>query len=178
MVPGAELRARLAALPVFVIPWQCSLVAPPRDMDPVEQAAITRREEPIEPAAVPPRREDPVERSAITPKREQPVERVPSPPLSPPERAITLPEEVVVKAMDAGHQAFLHCWARAQNSDAPPSGNKIRLHLDIDAHGRVSAVRSDTDSPKLAGCLAVVARRLPFPAPGQPAVVEVPLMFR
>jgi len=153
---GAEVRARFAAFPVFVlvIPWQCSLVAPPRDLGPVGP-------------------------SASSPKQEAPMERVSSAPsVPPPAPTITLPDEVIVKAMDTGQQLFLHCWQRAQRKEPGPIGNKVRLHLDIDAEGRVMTVQSDSDSTVLSSCLAVVARRLPFPAPGQPAVVDLPLMFR
>src|ERR1043166_9329250 len=92
--------------------------------------------------------------------------------------AVVLPEEGVVKAMDAGQPLFLRCWERAQRKEVGPIGSKVRLHLEIDDQGHVLAARSDTESPVLASCLAVVARRLPFPAPGQPAVVDLPLMFR
>jgi hypothetical protein len=94
-----------------------------------------------------------------------------------PVRTITLADEVVVRAMSAGQPAFLRCWARAQRIDALDAA-KIRLHLEIDAAGRVTASRSDSESPTLSSCLAVVARQLRFPAPGVPAVVDVPLMFR
>jgi hypothetical protein len=91
---------------------------------------------------------------------------------------ITLPEEVVLKAMAAGQPLFLRCWARAQRVDAGLDGSKVRLRLEIDAAGKVTSVNSDTESAVFKGCLATVARQLPFPAPGQPAVVELPLMFR
>jgi hypothetical protein len=116
--------------------------------------------------------------SAAIPKQEQPEPRIPAAPRPPPPlRAVTLPDEVVVRAMGVGQQAFLRCWSRAQRSDAPPTADKVRLHLEIDEQGRVAAATSDSDSPALERCLQVVARRLPFPAPGRPAVVDVPLMF-
>ena len=101
-----------------------------------------------------------------------------APPRTPPAKMITLPEEVVVKAIGVGQSAFLSCWARAQRTDPVLISTKVHLHLEIDADGKVASVRSDSDSPKLASCLAVVARQLPFPAPGKPAVVDMPLMFR
>jgi hypothetical protein len=154
MPVGADVRA-LLALPVWVlIPWQCSLVAPPLDPAPGV--------------------------SAVSPKTEEPLERVaPVPPaVSPPARPMLLPEEVVVKAMDAGQPLFLRCWERAQRKEIGPIGSKVRLHLEIDEQGHVAAARSDTESPLLASCLAVVARRLTFPPLGQPAVVDLPLMFQ
>jgi hypothetical protein len=156
MWSGADVWAWFAAFPAFVlvIPWQCSLVAPPRDLGPVGP-------------------------SASTPKQEVPMERVSSAPAAPPPaRTVTLPDEVVVKVIDTSQQLFLRCWERAQRKEPGPIANKVRLHLDIDPQGRVMTVQSDSDSAVLSSCLAVVARRLPFPAPGEPAVVDLPLMFR
>jgi hypothetical protein len=153
---GAEVRARLAALPVFVLvwPWQCNLVAPRHDTA----------------QAVP---------SAASAKQEAPPTRVSTaPPRTPPVRAVTLPEEVVIKAMAVGQPAFLRCWARAQRIDPGLSSPKVRLHLEIDESGKVTAVQSDTEAPALARCLAVVGRQLPFPAPGMPAIVDLPLIFQ
>lgn len=147
---GADAWVRLAALPVFVaMPLRCSIVAPPR-----ERA------------------------SAVEPKQEAPASRVVSaPPRPPASHAIALPEEVVVRAVGAGQTAFLHCWARAQRSDAGIA-TKVQLHVELDAGGTVIAASSDSDSPALSRCLAVVARHLPFPAPGQLAAVDLPLIFR
>jgi hypothetical protein len=158
MWSGAELRARLAAFPVvlLVLPWRCSLPLAPPEQD---------RREPGP--------------SAVTAKQEAPTGRVSSAPPRPPSlRTITLPEEVVVKAMAAGQQTFLRCWARAQRNDPALIAGKVRLRLEVDERGKVTAVQSDTESVALARCLAVVARTLPFPAPGKPAVVDLPLMFR
>jgi len=156
MLFGAEVRARLAALPVFVLvwPWQCSLLAPLRDTG----------------EAVP---------SAASAKQEASPARVSTaPPRKPPVRTVTLPEEVIIKAMGIGQPAFLRCWARAQRIDPGLISPKVRLHLEIDASGKVTAVHSDTEAPTLARCLAVVGRQLPFPAPGMPAVVDLPLIFQ
>jgi len=156
MPVGADALGRLAVLHVLVlVPLRCSLTAPMRDT-----------------GALGP--------SAATPKQEESVGRLASvpPPAPRPPPMITLPDEVVVRAIDTGHQAFLTCWARAQRSDTPPTAGKVRLHLEIDEQGRVAAAASDSDSPALARCLAVVARCLPFPAPGRRAVVDLPLMFQ
>jgi hypothetical protein len=157
MPVGVDVRRMLAVVPalVLVLPLRCSLVGPMRDT-----------------GALGP--------SAATPKQEEPIGRIASVPPPPPRphTLITLPDEVVMRAIDTGHQAFLTCWARAQRSDTPPTAGKVRLHLEIDEQGRVAAVASDSDSPALARCLAVVAYRLPFPAPGRPAVVDLPVMFR
>jgi len=159
MRSGAEAWSRRTALPlvVLVLPWRCNLVAPP--------AA-----ESVVPEPRP---------SAIEAKQEAAASRVSSvPPRTPPVRSITLPEEVVVKAVGVGQSAFLRCWARAQRMEPGLSSTKVRLHIELDAAGKVIAIASDTDSATLSRCLAVVARQLPFPAPGKPAVVDLPLLFR
>jgi hypothetical protein len=149
MWSGAAAWA-LAVLPVLVTaPLRCSL-APPRD--------------------------DRV--SAVQPKQEAPAQRVSSAPPPAPARGIALPDEVVVRAIAAGQPAFLRCWSRAQLVDPPDIAPKVRLHLELDAAGKVMAASSDTESPTLSRCLAVVARQLPFPAPGQPAVVDLPMIFQ
>jgi hypothetical protein len=181
---GAGAWERLAVVPAFVLvlPWQCSL-APGRDLGLLVGATAPAPQDPAPPLpAAPPRdppHDPPLAPSAVIPKQEQPEPRIPAvPPPAPTVRAVTLPDEVVVQAIGAGQQAFLRCWARAQRSDTPPTADKVRLHLQIDEQGRVAAASSDSDSPALERCLQVVARRLPFPPPGHPAVVDVPLMFR
>jgi hypothetical protein len=181
---GADAWGRLAVVPAFflVLPWQCSL-APRRDSGLLGASASPTPEEPAPPPPDAPLRDSaqdpPPAVSAAIPKQEQPELRIPAaPPPAAPRRAVTLPDEVVVRAMGVGQQAFLRCWSRAQRSDAPPTADKVRLHLEIDEQGRVAAATSDTDSPALERCLQVVARRLPFPPPGRPAVVDLPLMFR
>ncbi len=90
----------------------------------------------------------------------------------------TLPDEVVVKAIDAGRHAFLRCWVRAQRTEAKPIASKVQLHLELDEQGAVTAVECNADSVALTRCLSLVARRLPFPAPGRAVSVDLPLMFQ
>jgi hypothetical protein len=106
------------------------------------------------------------------------TEEAPASPAPSEPRRATLPDEVVVRTMSAGQSAFLRCWSRAQLVDPPDIANKVRLHVELDATGAVTAVSSDSESPTLSRCIAVVARHLPFPAPGQPAVVDLPLIFQ
>ncbi len=155
MLAGAEAWARRAAFPVcvLVMPWRCNLVPPQEIGEPVP--------------------------SAVTPKQEAPASRVSTPPARNAATArFTLPEEVVVKVVGVGQPALLRCWARAQRVDPGPGSAKVRLHIEIDATGKVTAIDSDSDSPALSRCLAVVARQLPFPPPGKPAVVDLPLIFQ
>jgi hypothetical protein len=171
---GVEARANLAALPVLlVIPWRCNLLAPSGAIEdaPAAITAASPRTAPAEPHSPGP--------SAAVAKTEAVTGRVPSvPPRAPHSRAITLADEVVVKIIGLGQPAFLRCWARAQRIDGAGGSTKVRLHVELDAEGGVTAARCDSDSPILTSCLTLVARRLPFPAPGQPAIVDVPLMFR
>jgi len=90
----------------------------------------------------------------------------------------TLPDEAVVKAIDAGQHAFLRCWVRAQRTEAKPIASKVRLHLELDEQGAVTVVDCDAASAALTRCLSLVARRLPFPAPGRAMSVDLPLMFQ
>jgi hypothetical protein len=176
---GVDAWGRLAVVPAcfFVLPWQCSL-APRGDLGLLDGLTAPATEVPatLTPAG-PPQDRLPAP-SAVIPKLEQPGPRIAAvaPPV-PVVRAVTLPDQVIFQALGAGQQAFLRCWARAQRSDTPPTADKVRLHLQIDEQGRVAAASSDSDSPALERCLEVVARRLPFPPPARPAVVDVPLMF-
>src|SRR5262249_26869630 len=148
-------RTAIAALASF-IPWRCALA--PQSPEPSGGSESSDR--------VP---------SAVEPKQELSAARVPSaPPRTPPpvasREAIALREEVVIGAIGAGQPAFLRCWARAQRMDPTQIASKVKLHLEVDAAGKVTSIASDTDSPTLSRCLAIVARQLPFPAPGQPAI--------
>lgn len=174
MSSGVEVRARLATLPLFVLvlPWRCSLVPLPQDGGDGGPSAVSAREGA-------PAGQASSASSAVNAKQEAPADRVSSaPPRTPPVKVTTLPEEVVLKVIGVGQTAFLRCWARAQRIDPALSSTKVRLHLELDATGKVTAIQSDSDSKALSSCLAAVARNLPFPASGTPAVVDLPLIFR
>ena len=177
MLLGAEAWAR-AAIPAFAIatPLRCSFVAPQLPGD----TGLPRVIEPLSPAVSP-------ELSAAQAKREDAPARVSSAAPRPrrpaaPSEAIELPAEVVVRAVGGGQPAFLRCGARAPRLDAAQVAtqiaNKVRVRLEVDASGKVSSVQTDSESPVLARCMGVVARQLAFPAPGRPAVVDLPLIFR
>jgi hypothetical protein len=143
---------------------------------PAVSAATEKREPPAVSAAGGKR--EPSGVSAATEKREPPARRVSSAlPHPPPVPIVTLPEEIVLKAMSVGQTQFIRCWKRAQQADPGLDSAKVRMHLEVDATGKVISVKSDTESAVLARCLASVARQLPFPAPGRLAVVDLPLMF-
>jgi hypothetical protein len=194
-VPLWNLRfiAPIAGVPPHTLGSVEPASAQPPGAGPVERAAVAarhqesaaapsataRRAVPVEPSANPPRNPGPVQPSAITAKQEPPIERVSTArrgaAVAP---TITIAEEVVVKVMGTGQPLFLRCWDRALRKATGSIAGKVRLHLDIDEQGRVTAARSDSESAELSRCLVLVARQLSFPAPGQPAVVELPLMFR
>ena len=181
---GAEVRARLAALPlcVFVLPWRCDLVALPQDGGDAPSAVNATQEVRVDAVSgaaprVPQDRGDAVP-SAVHAKQEAAVGRVSSaPPRAPAVKLTTLPDAVVVKVIGDSQALFLRCWKLAQRTDPVLSSTKVRLHIEIDPSGKVTAAESDSDSKTLSNCIARVARQLPFPAPGAPAVVDLPLIF-
>jgi hypothetical protein len=165
MLLRAEAWAR-SAVSVFAVatPLRCGFIAPQPARDTGPSAVQAKREE--APSRV----------SSAAPRARAPA----------PSEAIQLPDEVVVRTVGVAQPTFLRCWARAQRVD-PTLGStlsstqissKVRLRLEVDAAGKVTSVQTDSDSPALARCLAVVARQLAFPAPGQPAVVDLPMIFQ
>ena len=142
-------------------------VPPPPPPDPPK---IVDEQHPRVPEVAPPptyekKREDAPKRVAMRP-----------PPPQPAVRRVTLPDEVVVRALGTGQSLFLRCFRKAATEDGLRSA-KVRLHLELDASGRVTAASTDTDSELLDACLIRVGHMLPFPAPKQPAVVDLPLFF-
>jgi hypothetical protein len=186
MSSGAVVRARLAALPfcVFVLPWRCDLVASPQDGGDAVPSAVNAKQEAMVDAvssASPRVPKDGGEAvpSAIHAKQEAAIGRVSNaPPHTPAAKLATLTDAVVVKVIGVGHIAFLRCWGLAQRTDPVLSSTKVRLHIELDPSGKVTAVESDSDSKTLSNCLARVARQLPFPEPGTPSVVDLPLIFQ
>jgi hypothetical protein len=114
------------------------------------------------------------------PKHEERITREPlrpTTPAAPVKPFYTFPDHVVVHAMSIGEQAFLRCFHRAQRVDPLLTSAKVQLHLEFDASGAI--VHAETSaSGALSNCLVVVARHLPWPAPGKHAVVDAPLYFR
>ena len=60
----------------------------------------------------------------------------------------------------------------------PPTPAGLSDDPDRRAFGSVTVVECDADSAALTRCLSLVARRLPFPAPGRAVSVDLPLMFQ
>jgi hypothetical protein len=95
---------------------------------------------------------------------------------------VTLPDEVIVRALDQSRSAFIGCWRRALKVDPMLDPVKVKLHVEIDATGGVVAVTHEalngTVTGKLGNCLSAVARGLKFSATFDLAVAEFPLFFR
>lgn len=90
----------------------------------------------------------------------------------------TLPDQAVVRVLDVGRVAFTRCFERATTADPLAGTLKVQLRIDLDAMGRVTRATSDADVAGLSRCLERVAHALPFPAPGRPATVGLPLHYR
>jgi hypothetical protein len=140
------------------------LPAPPTPPPPVPPPAKT----PAPPAAPP---------IATAPRRDEPTTREPHAPTKPPPPRARIPDEVIMSAVRPMQPTFVACWKRAQRSDPTLASARVRISLEIDDAGAVTAARTDAEDPKLSRCLASVARKLAFPAPGRPAAVEIPLYF-
>jgi hypothetical protein len=164
-MPFAALARAWVAVVALPWPLHCSLVA-------------ERRPEPESgPVTAPVYRPDAP--SAAAPKREVVQERVsPAEPAAPPERAVRLPDQVVVKLLDGGHSAFLACWARAQRADPTLMSAKVSVHIELDPAGHVQTIANDAELVTFHNCVSFVASHLGFPSVGKPVVVEFPLLFR
>jgi hypothetical protein len=79
--------------------------------------------------------------------------------------------------MRALQPTFAACWRRAQRNDPTLASLRVRLSLEVDASGTITASRTDAEDDKLSRCLSNVARKLAFPAPGRPVTFDVPLYF-
>ena len=104
----------------------------------------------------------------------EPLVTPPSPPMSP----ITLPDEVIVRAVDAVRPSFVACFKRALATELVDPPLKIRVHLELDAGGKIIGGTTDAPTPALGNCLLRVGYGLSFGAPGKPGFVDVPLFFR
>ena len=115
---------------------------------------------------------------APAPRREELTAREPHAPAKPPATPRALvPDEVVMTVVRAMQPTFVACWKRAQRADPTLVSARVRISLEIDDTGAVTASRTDAEDPKLSRCLAGVARKLAFPALGRPAALEIPLYF-
>lgn len=149
---------------------------------PAPGADAGRRSIPPRPPAVAPpgRPAAPPAAPAITaaPRRDEPTAReLHGPPRPAPPALAVVPDEIVVTAVRALQPTFVACWRRAQRGDPTLVSARVRISLELDGAGAVTAARTDADDPRLSRCLASVARSLAFPALGRPAALEIPLYF-
>ncbi len=114
----------------------------------------------------------------LEPKTEQPLPReVMKPPVPNVPRA-TLPDEVVLRLLEGGRAMFVRCFKKAYAADATATSFKVRVHVELDPTGALTAVTADTTDAALAGCLTRAAGALRFPPSDAPAAVELPLFYQ
>jgi len=89
-----------------------------------------------------------------------------------------LGEELTLRVMDLGRSSFVRCFKRAIDNDPTVMDFKIRLRVELDVVGNVTTANTDSGVTTLNNCLVRTAYGLPFPAPGKPAVAEMPLFYR
>src|SRR5262245_41032201 len=65
----------------------------------------------------------------------------------PTEKLATLPDEVVLKAIDSSQGLFLRCFKRANNADPTLVSAKVKLHVELDSLGVVVVATSDAPDP-------------------------------
>ena len=111
------------------------------------------------------------------PKTEAPTRREVIAPRAPTPQTVTLPDEVVVRAVQAAQPSFARCFKRAMQTDAYDAPFKVTLHLEVDDTGKITGGRTDAASRTLNNCLLRVGFGLELGAPGHAAVVDVPLFF-
>ena len=115
---------------------------------------------------------------ATTPRRDEPTPRETLGPKKPPAASrFAFPEEVIMSAARVLQPTFAACWKRAQRNDPTLVTARVRIYLEVDASGAVTASRTDAEDEKLGSCLANVSRKLVFPAPGKLVALELPLYF-
>jgi hypothetical protein len=114
-------------------------------------------------------------------KTEKPVERetlkAPEPPVAPAQR-MRLGEELTLRVADHGRPSFVRCFKKAIDLDPTVTDFKVKLHIELDVVGNATSASTDAGTPALNSCLVRAAYGLPFPAPGKPAVVDLPLFYR
>lgn len=163
------------AIPAAVLS-RYELAGPGRDVKPA--VATLEREPLIEPPPAPAPEPAPPP-PPLGPKTEA------SPParetLAPPrveERAATLPDDVVLRLLETGRTLFVRCFKKAVANDPLVSSFKVRVHVELDGSGAVTASSADATDEALRACVVRAAGWLHYPATGGRVVVELPLYYR
>lgn len=169
---------RLATMPMAVLmfaPSQCDWVGLRTPVFLRQAPAKTEPPPPIPtPSPTPTPASSPTQKKGeeVVTKRET-LNGHKKPPL--PER---LPDDVVVKVMDAGRTGFTYCFKKAYKADPLAESFKVRLHVELDTGGKVVTINADTENAALASCLVRVVSGLPYPKSGRPVTVDLPLFYR
>ncbi|HEU0032540.1 MAG TPA: hypothetical protein VFQ53_18035 [Kofleriaceae bacterium] len=171
-----ETSRQLAALPLVVAVYaapRCNIVATPPALDPIVTAGSAGSA--TEPAVPEPPAKPYEPKTVEVPTVREPIAAPPARPAVP---RILLPEEAIVRAMDAGRAAFVRCFKKAIDADPTIVSYKVKLHVELDPDGKITATSTDAEDPDLSRCLARAAYRLPLPPPGKLGVVDLPLFYR
>jgi hypothetical protein len=143
---------------------------------------LSRFQQPTPPARAPtPERESITEPPDGLPLPKTGEVPVPREPLVPPRAApptATLPDEVVLQLLEHGRAAFVRCFKKALADDPTEVSFKVKLHVELDENGAITASSTDTTNAKLDQCLVRMAAWLKFPASGKRVGVELPLFYR
>jgi len=111
-----------------------------------------------------------------------PREPIAPEPVAPPEPALPpadrLPDDVVVRLLEAGRAAFVRCFKKAIDADPTEPSFKVRVHVELDASAVITLARTDAPTPALDACLVRSIRWLKFPATGRRVAVDLPLFYR
>jgi hypothetical protein len=91
---------------------------------------------------------------------------------------VRLGDELTLRVMDIGRASFIRCFKRAMDADPTVLDFKVKLRVELDVVGNVTTATTDAQVTTLSNCLVRTAYGLPFPAPGTPAVAEIPLLYR
>jgi len=85
-------------------------------------------------------------------------------------------ERDIVSAIQARGPSFHRCFEQALRADPALRSIKVPVRVKIGARGNVDFAAAAGGRARLDACVAAVVRRMSFP-PGEPIVVEVPLLF-
>jgi hypothetical protein len=137
---------------------------------------------PAKPPAKPPDREMLKEPPLVPPSRPKTEivnRRETLAPTQPPaERALRLPDDVVMSLLETGRAAFVRCFKKAVAADPTVVSFKVRVRVELDDDGAITAASADTTDQALAACLTRATGWIRFPASGKRVVVELPLFYR
>jgi hypothetical protein len=107
-----------------------------------------------------------------------PRESLVQPTPKPPSPTATLPDDVVIGLLETGRAAFVRCFKKAIAADPTELSFKVKLHVELDAAGAITASRTDSANKDLDTCLVRMAAWLKYPVSDKGVVVELPLIYQ